>query len=78
MEEMVNQLECLQEESIKMQDACVRLQNRIVVMYGRVGAVWQEAAGQTWASGSEEDDCEREAESSLTLKQVEGTGDGKQ
>ena len=37
MEELVNQVESLLQESNKMQDDCVCLQNRIVSCYGKLG-----------------------------------------
>ena len=37
MEELVNQVESLLQESDKMQDECVCLQNRIVSVYGKLG-----------------------------------------
>ena len=37
MEELLNQVESLLQESDKMQDECVGLQNRIVAVYGKLG-----------------------------------------
>lgn len=78
MEGMVNSLEFLLEESLKMQDATVRLQNRVAVMYGQLGAARLES-DQMWTSLLEdlegEDPADDRGEGEVTTPQQERVGE---